>query len=281
MQYAILEHLVKRHHASFPVRRFRFDFTLSKRYWFGNDPLLSHLLNGMSAIFPRGELYLINTLRQLRARIDDPVLQAQISGFIGQEAMHAKEHLAFNRYADEQNIDLQSLERYMDVLYRWFQRYLPPMHNMAIGCAIEHITATLGAELLRRDDLNQSMSGPVGQLWLWHAIEENEHKAVFFDAYRALGGTELVRLSWMAIASSALFGFMAYNMYRLVSADLQWSWPHVQRFYHTLIGQQGLINQRVVTEFFDYFSARFHPNQHDSMAIQQVWRERLALNAEQ
>jgi predicted metal-dependent hydrolase len=45
------------------------------------------------------------------------------------------------------------------------------------------------------------------------------------------------------------------------------------------MGQQGLINQRVVTEFFDYFSSRFHPNQHDSVAIQQIWRERLALNA--
>lgn len=279
MQYAIREHVVKRHHASFPVRRFRFDFTVSKRYWFGNDPLLTHLFNGMSAIFPRGELYLIKTLRQLRAQIDDPVLQDEISGFIGQEAMHAKEHLAFNRYADEQQIDLHSLERYMDVLYHLFQRYLPPMHNMAIGCAIEHITATLGAELLRRDDFTAHMTGPVGQLWLWHAIEENEHKAVFFDAYRALGGTEWVRRGWMAIASSAVFGFIAYNMCRLVSADRQWSWPHIQRFYQTLIGQHGLINQRVVAEFFDYFSAHFHPNQHDSVAIQQIWRERLALNA--
>lgn len=87
--------------ASFPVRRLSFDFTSSKRYWFDNDAYFTHLMNAMSAIFPQGELMLIEALRNIRDKIDDPMLQAEISAFIGQEAMHAKEHLAFNRYVDE------------------------------------------------------------------------------------------------------------------------------------------------------------------------------------
>jgi len=107
--------------------------------------------------------------------------------------MHAKEHIAFNRYADEQNINIEKLEHEMKVIYAFMQRILPTMHIMAVGCAIEHITATLGGALLSRDDWNHRLQGPVGELWLWHAIEENEHKAVFFDAYTAAGGNYIAR----------------------------------------------------------------------------------------
>lgn len=130
--------------ASFPVRRLSFDFTSSKRYWFDNDPYFTHLMNAMSAIFPQGELMLIEALRNVRDKIDDSVLQAEISAFIGQEAMHAKEHLAFNRYADEQQINIDKLQNEVKALYALMQKILPSMHIMSIGCAIEHITATLG-----------------------------------------------------------------------------------------------------------------------------------------
>ena len=32
-------------------------------------------------------------------------------------------------------------------------------------------------------------------LWLWHALEEAEHKAVAFDVYRAAGGGYVRRAS--------------------------------------------------------------------------------------
>ena len=33
----------------------------------------------------------------------------------------------------------------------------------------------------------------VRDLFLWHALEESEHKAVAFDVYRAVGGSERTR----------------------------------------------------------------------------------------
>ncbi len=277
LQQTIMTAVGHRLKASFPVRRLSFDFRPTARYWAGQDPFLTHLFNGMSGIFPQGELYLIETLRQLRGRISDPVLQAEISSFIGQEAMHAKEHLAFNRYADQQGINIASLERYVNFLYRMFRAYLPPMHNMAIGCAVEHITATLGAELLRRDDLNRLLTGPVGELWLWHALEENEHKAVYFDAYQALGGHYALRALWMAVAGSAVMMFIGYNMTRLLYADRQLTWSGTRNFIRLLFGAEGLVSNQTRREWLDYFSRDFHPNDHDSLAIQQIWRERLAL----
>ena len=33
----------------------------------------------------------------------------------------------------------------------------------------------------------------VRNLFVWHALEESEHKAVAFDVYRAVGGSERLR----------------------------------------------------------------------------------------
>ncbi|MFW2057991.1 metal-dependent hydrolase [Acinetobacter haemolyticus] len=265
--------------ATFPVRRLSFDFKSSKRFWFGNDAYFTHLMNAMSAVFPQGELMLIESLRKIRGAIDDPELQAEISAFIGQEAMHAKEHMAFNRYADEQQIHIENLQDEVKNLYAYMQKILPPMHIMAIGCAIEHITATLGAQLLRCDEWNQRLSGPVGELWLWHAVEENEHKAVFFDAYVAAGGGYLSRIFYMALAGSIVTFLIANNARRLLQAEKLLSMKGIAQFLYQATGEGGLITWKVVKDFMDYYRPRFHPFQHDTKALEQLWHTRLQLTA--
>lgn len=263
--------------ASFPVRRLSFDFTSSKRYWFGDDAYFTHLMNAMSAIFPQGELMLIEALRNIRDTIDDPVLQAEISAFIGQEAMHANEHLAFNHYADEQEINIDKLQNEIKALYGVMQKVLPSMHIMSIGCAIEHITATLGAELLRNDDWNHRLVGPVAKLWLWHAVEENEHKAVFFDAYVASGGGYLSRIFYMTIAGSVLIFLISNNMRRLLKADRVLSLKGITQFIKEGVGHRGLLTLQTVKDFVDYYRPDFHPFDHDTKALEKIWQQRLDL----
>ena len=52
--------------------------------------------------------------------------------------------------------------------------------------ALEHFTATL-AEMILSDPEARDMFGDetVKNLFLWHALEEAEHKAVAFDVYKA------------------------------------------------------------------------------------------------
>lgn len=263
--------------ASFPVRHLDFDFSQSSRYWFDGNPYMTHLMNAMSGVFPQGELMLIEALRKLRPEINDPLLQAEIGAFIGQEAIHAREHMAFNRYADEQHIDMQTLERRIKALYGLMQKLLPTMHIMAVGCAIEHITATLGSEVLRREDWNARMHGPVGELWLWHALEENEHKAVFIDAYAAAGGGYALRAFYMALAGSCVLLLILNNWQRLLRGDGQLAARPLARFLWQFAGPGGLVTARVVREFLDYFRPRFHPKDHDTQALEQHWRQKLQL----
>ena len=53
-------------------------------------------------------------------------------------------------------------------------------------------------------------------MWLWHAIEENEHKAVAFDVYKQTVDDEWLRLSEMAMVTVLFLGFTAVDLVRLL-----------------------------------------------------------------
>ena len=52
-------------------------------------------------MFPDGEDFFVRSVRHFRDQIADPELKRQVAGFIGQEAMHGREHRAFNDRLDE------------------------------------------------------------------------------------------------------------------------------------------------------------------------------------
>lgn len=74
--------------------------------------------------------------------------------------------------------------------------------RVAATCALEHFTATMAEQLLIREDINMQMTDPrMYKLWMWHAIEENEHKSVAYDVYQAIGGGYWLRTSTMLLTT--------------------------------------------------------------------------------
>src|SRR4051812_32031257 len=72
------------------------------RHWMGGDPYSSHLMNAFSLLFPPGERFFMEAVRAFRSQITDPALLAQIRGFLGQEALHSREHKVFNDWLKKQ-----------------------------------------------------------------------------------------------------------------------------------------------------------------------------------
>lgn len=158
--------------SAFPVRRQDFEFEQVPRYWVNGDAFMTHVFNGMSALFPDGERFFVASVRAVREAVNDPQLQKDISAFIGQEAMHAKEHEKFNRGATENGYDLKTLEE-------WTKSFLavadlPGLNNkrvrLAATVALEHFTGILSAQLLRREDIVESIDESMRNLWMWHCI---------------------------------------------------------------------------------------------------------------
>ena len=160
-----------------------------------SDTVGAHLVAVLSAIFPPGEEYFVRAVERVRDRIDDPELARQVEGFIGQEDMHGDRHRKLNERLAELGYPMDTIDRYIGVVARWADRRLSPMTNLAITSALEHHTAIVAETLLGEKAARDLMTDDtVRHLFCWHALEESEHKAVAFDVYRHLGGSERRRI---------------------------------------------------------------------------------------
>lgn len=260
-------------------RRMDFQFPAeTPRYWLDRDPWRSHLMNALSLTFPQGEKMFVEAVRAFRDRITDPKLSADIRGFIGQEAMHSQEHSAFNEWLRTSGVDVDAIYAQVDARIQLAQGRAPKEVMLAITCALEHFTATVAAQLLRRDDWNGRMNHPtMRQLWLWHAIEESEHKAVAYDVYQKVGGGYVTRATWMVLATAILAAVATDQQVRLMKQDGELfnlrSWS---TGLWNLFGYRGFMSE-LTLQYLDYFRPGFHPNDHDSEALEKKWKAYLAL----
>ena len=267
--------------ASFPVRRMDFNFSDIPKYWFRNDPFLTHFMSNLSSLFPQGEFFFITAIRSVRDQVKDPALQKEISAFIGQESMHSKEHRVFNDYATAHGINVDALDRRIGKLLKLSHKIFSKKQQLAGTCALEHFTATIAAQLMKRTDINEDMrhGDPImGKLWLWHSVEESEHKSVCYDTYQYLyKNSYITRVAFMAIAMAGLIAVITGQQVILMSEDKQLfnikSWV---KGLTTLWGRKGFMTE-VLPEFFDYFRPGFHPEDYNSDALEQKYKEMLAL----
>jgi predicted metal-dependent hydrolase len=161
-------------------RRFGRD-EVTPRWWHGNNPYATALFNALSATFPEGEAFFVESVRKHREGVPDR-LAGEIKAFTTQEVIHSREHLAFNRRAADSGYDLSKLEA--RVLMRLgIITSKPPIASLAATMALEHFTAILAHELLADPRHLQGADPATAALWRWHAAEEIEHKGVAYDTW--------------------------------------------------------------------------------------------------
>jgi len=257
------------------------DFALAAddvpRDWCADDPFRTTFMNALSLLFPEGERFFVESVKQHRDEITDPSLRDDITGFIGQEAMHGREHRALNDllvahgYAEAPFIDREvraTLDR--------ARRFLPPASQLAVTCALEHFTAMLAEGLLADPDMQRELHPRVLPLWLWHALEESEHKAVAFDVYTATGGTYARRVVVMLATTLVFFAAHTRIHGRLMRTrgilHKPWTWL---RGASRMWLHPGYFT-RLVPAYLDYFRPGFHPGDRDTRALLERWRVQLA-----
>ena len=245
------------------------------RDWYAGDRFLTAFWEALSLLFPRGETFFVESVRHFRDRIDDPALVAAAAAFVGQEAMHGKEHRALNKRLAERYPAVPRLDAELAWLLATARRVLGPEGQLAATCALEHLTAILAEQLMAVDRHAEATHPSVRALWLWHALEESEHKAVAFDVYRAIGGGEARRLAVMALAT-VVFLLEVGNVYlRLLATDRSvWSvrgWLRTVGFFWL---KPGLL-RRQIPAYLAYFRPGFHPSERDADDLVQRTRARL------
>jgi len=262
-----------------PTRRISFEEALQgvpRHFAADGDLILSHVAASLSAVFPDGEDFFVRTVRHYRGEITDPELKRQVNGFIGQEAMHGREHRAFNDRLDELGYPVKRFETLTRKGLAIRERLMSPAANLAATAALEHFTATL-AELVLTSEETRDLFGhqEVRNLFLWHALEESEHKAVAFDVYKAVGGSERTRVVTMKVLRFAFVVGMALQVVVSLLGDRATYQRGVLRASWRRFRRSPIVSRELWHQLKDYDRPDFHPDDRDTEELVARWRADL------
>lgn len=248
--------------ASFPVRRMDYNFENTPKYWCANDPAMTHYFTGLSTLFPEGESYFVRSVRALRehAKLNE-ALDREISAFIGQEAMHSKEHHAFHISAQQHGLNPESLEKVTGIVLKGLEKVFSKKWNLLVTVGLEHYTAVLVVSMM--ETVNEYMTDKtIRDLWLWHSVEETEHKAVAFDLYEYLYGNGLnayfPRVTIFTLSLILITGLSTIYQIVLMKRDKQLSNLKTWQNFFNFAAKQY---KTFIPKFFEYYRYDFHPNQ--------------------
>ncbi|SDL40054.1 metal-dependent hydrolase [Pseudomonas indica] len=257
------------------IRPRHLDFNLPSplpRHWHSGDAFKTHLFDAMSVLFPDGERFFIDSVRQFRDQIDDPVLKEQIRGFIGQEGHHSREHLVYSQRLRDLGYQVERMERRAQARIRYTQKKLSPRRQLAATAALEHITAIMADAVLKNPEPLHGAHPAMARLWRWHALEETEHKAVAFDVYNQVCGSRKLLRRAMLMGTFFFVLDTTRGLAHMLERDgLLWNWRVWRDGLKWAWGKDGVFRPLVRT-YLDFFKADFHPWQHNNLDLLERFR---------
>jgi predicted metal-dependent hydrolase len=249
--------------------------------WFDNHAFKTAWFNAMSITFPLGEKFFIDSVRHFAGQIEDPKLAEDIRGFCGQEGFHRREHQRYNEALCRlRGYDLQQMEGRLERNIKRSYTFLSPLQRLALTASMEHITAIMAESALSEDDpMLGHADSAMRALWQWHAAEEMEHKAVAFDVYRAVGGTEKLRRQSMRQATFFLALDIGLCLLHMLRRDKNlWNLRLWREGWKFLFFKGGIL-RRVGPAYKEYYREGFHPWHRDTRPLLASWKTSDALAA--
>ena len=187
-----------------PIRHmdFQFDSKDVDTTFFRNTEFASAYFHALSIFLTFGEDLVIDTARYHRQFITDPKLKQQITALIGQEAIHSKMHNEFNDQLANHAYPVRLYRFLADNVFEYGFKKLPNPMQLTLMAGIEHFTAVLSEYMMKHEDVFYETGDEKQRaLWMWHMLEESEHKDIAYDVYQELNGSYPLRVTGFALAA--------------------------------------------------------------------------------
>ncbi len=252
------------------VRDERFNREDKPRRWWAGEPFGTAWHNALSATFPRGEAFFIEAVKAHRDGAD-PKLEAEIRAFVKQEINHTREHIAFNKLAENAGYDIKAIDKRVEELLA-LTKDRPAIANLAVTMALEHYTAMMAHEFLANPQHFKDADPEVRAMWRWHAVEEIEHKGVAFDTWNhatrdwSKWQRWKVRSLVMLSVTGRFFKNRWIDSMALLAQDGIIGWKARWGLLKYLIVSPGVL-RRIFPAWLAYFKPGFHPWDHDDREL--------------
>lgn len=261
-----------------PPRNIKFshDYYNSHRYPIADNAFASSFIAVLSGSFPPGERFFVESVRHFRDKITDSELKAQVSGFIGQEALHGREHDRLNAIFSEKGIRVDFVDKGVKMGLFLLERFSPEQ-QLACTIFMEHFTAIFAESFLQDSKFREACEPESLKLWTWHALEELEHKSVAYDVYTQVSNSWRLKLQAGPLVAAALVPIIGGSLVAILAHDNQLQKRHIKSHLKgaaMLFGKRGLL-KHVPRRLPDFFKRNFHPTQDDTRSLEQQWRKNL------
>jgi predicted metal-dependent hydrolase len=255
------------------VRKMGFEFKNVPRRWLAGAAFPSHIVNGLSMLFPEGERFFIRSVKHYMDRIDDPGLKERVRAFFGQEARHGLEHESTFTMLEEQGFEIRKfLAWYDELAFKKIEGAVPPVLRLSVTVALEHYTAAL-AEFALTDPTLDNAHPAMRDLLRWHACEEIEHKAVAFDVFEEVDGRYSVRMAGLAVGTALLLGFWTAATRNLLEQETLTKADYPREKKGTLEIES---HWKVIAKaFFSYLRPGFHPDDIEQYHLAEAYLESI------
>lgn len=248
-------------------------------FYYEDNSIVTSLFVVLSAMFPPGEMFFIESVRNVRDQITDEKLLEDIRNFIAQEAFHSREHRSLNEHLIQSNYpEVVEIEALTKARLDKFRK-LPKVEQLAATVVMEHFTATLARLLLTDPLIKQKTTQESRNLWEWHALEELEHKSVAFDALKAIGGNTVRnrRIALIRVARFIAPITFDYWIQILKRKDIKFSVKELKDAFYLAFGGVNRLGifSRTFIEMLDVRDQHFDPLDMQTEKLEAEYREKL------
>ncbi|MFY9476964.1 MAG: metal-dependent hydrolase [Aquabacterium sp.] len=248
------------------VPRERLDFGLEgdiPRHWLGGDAFKTRLFDAMSTLFPVGERFFITCVRDYKDQVTDPALRAHIKDFTRQEGQHGIVHTKYNDRLTAQGVRVDVILKGQEWrLFGILRKHLSREFTLGVTAAAEHITAIMADAFVERPDILEGADDRIRAVYVWHAMEEMEHKSVAYDVL-----TKVAKASYRTrVLSMLLVTFLfPVNVFRIMAhmlkVDGYTRWERTKLWAKGLwwLYKPGGVFLPLAGRYFAYLKPSFHP----------------------
>lgn len=256
-----------------------FDRNKKFSFYYEDNSVVASLFVVLSAMFPPGEMFFIESVRNVRDQITDEKLLEDIRNFIAQEAFHSREHKSLNEHLIQTNYsEVVEIEALTKARLDKFRK-LSKVEQLAATVVMEHFTATLARLLLTDPLIKQKTTQESRNLWEWHALEELEHKSVAFDALKAIGGNTVRnrRIALIRVARFIAPITFDYWIQILKRKDIKFSVKELKDAFYLAFGGVNRLGifSRTFIEMLDVRDQHFDPLDMQTEQLEAEYREKL------
>ncbi len=240
----------------------RFDFSsLNTAIHTEDNVYTSHFFNALSLVAPLTEGMLIRAIRKAQPMLEGSELANDAKAFIGQEAIHTREHRAFNKRLEELGLDAKATLEEMEQGIREIEATKSLQEHLAIVVTGEHIIYSFTRALLASSHHHLEQHDTVRALFIWHALEEMEHQSVCDDIYKHLYGKgaehRLLYFRTLTSTGNLLGGIVVKLIRSLLAQSREPKKGELREFINWLVRTPGM-GTIATKEIIGFFSPRFN-----------------------